>query len=231
MSEKENLTEEELVEKLESDETFEDDSEDIPPSDIVAFNELRSCADLVRMYENKQLIIKPDFQRDIVWKSPAQTRFIDSLMKQLPIPSICISLDYKTNKRLIIDGLQRIKSIIMFLTDDNWKLSPLKDVDQKISGKIVSAIKSKHFDLYSRVENVTIPVTVLRCDYSKKNHMNYLFKIFHRLNSGGQKLNNQEIRNCIFSGPFNSLLKEFVNTNQIIDLFGIDEKKSYRFTT
>jgi uncharacterized protein with ParB-like and HNH nuclease domain len=39
---------------------------------------------------------------------PQQTRFIDSLMKQLPIPSMCISLDYKTDKRYIIDGLQRI---------------------------------------------------------------------------------------------------------------------------
>ena len=37
--------------------------------------------------------------------------------------------------------------------------------------------------------------------------MEYLFTIFHRLNSGSVKLNNQEIRNCIFSGRFNEFLK------------------------
>ena len=41
--------------------------------------------------------------------------------------------------------------------------------------------------------------------------MDYLFTIFHRLNTGGTRLNNQEIRNCIYQGVFNDLLKECVN--------------------
>ena len=132
-------TPEEELQELEEKEVFEDDNPDLPPNDIVTFNELRSCSDLVRMYKTGQLKIQPDFQRDIVWKKPAQTRFIDSLVKQLPIPSICISLDYKTNKRLVIDGLQRMQSIINFLGEDNdsWRLSKLDDVDDKISGKTV----------------------------------------------------------------------------------------------
>jgi len=36
---------------------------------------------------------------------------------------MCLSLDYKTGERLMIDGLQRISSIIYFLTDKKWKLS------------------------------------------------------------------------------------------------------------
>ena len=42
--------------------------------------------------------------------------------------------------------------------------------------------------------------------------MKYLFQIFYRLNSGGNKLYNQEIRNCIFQGSLNSLLKELART-------------------
>jgi len=79
------------------------------------------------------------------------------------------------------------------------------------------------------LENLTIPVTVLRCDYSKKSHMNYLFTIFHRLNTGGNKLNNQEIRNCIFQGSFNDFLKSMVDYSVFIKLMKIDENKSYRF--
>lgn len=210
--------------------TEEDDFSETPPSDIVAFNELRSCADLVRMHEKNQLVIKPDFQRDVVWKNPAQTRFIDSLVKQLPIPSMCLSLDYKTEKRLMIDGLQRISSVIKFLTDDTWRLSSLDDIDSRIAGRTPGHIKEKYNDIYSRIENLTIPVTVLRCDYSKKSHMHYLFTIFHRLNTGGNKLSNQEIRNCIFQGGFNDLLRNLTNDKNTRALFSLKADESYRFS-
>lgn len=188
-----------------------DDCGDVPPADIVAYNELRSCADLFRMHEQGILEIHPDFQRDVVWPDAAQTRFIDSLMKQLPIPSMCFSLDYKTQKWLVIDGLQRLSCIIRFLKGSDWKMSTLDDISPEISGKSAAALKDRESSLhhfFSRVENLTIPITVLRCDYSKKSHMEYLFTIFHRLNSGGMKLNNQEIRNCIYGGSFNDLLRE-----------------------
>jgi hypothetical protein len=152
----------------EQDDSFEheDTQEPIPPYDIVSYNELRSCADLVRLHDTQKLEVQPDFQRQVVWKRDEQTRFIDSLVKQLPIPSMCFSLDYRTQK---------------------WE-------EQRI---------------YSIVQDVSIPVTVIRCDYTQDNHMRYLFTIFHRLNSGGVRLNNQEIRNCIYTSNFNNILKQF----------------------
>lgn len=197
------------VEELEIEKLSEDDNSEIPPSDIVAYNELRSCADLFRLYNDKILDIHPDFQRDIVWNIEKQTRFIDSLIKQLPIPSLCLTLDYKTEKRIVIDGLQRIQSIINFLNqNEDWKLAKLEDIDDRISGKKVSEIKEKNSFLIERVKNAVLPITILRCDLSKETHANYLFTIFHRLNSGGTALNNQEIRNAIYSGNFNNFLKE-----------------------
>ncbi|WP_078063391.1 DUF262 domain-containing protein [Bacteroides ihuae] len=198
----------------------------VPPPDIVAFNEQRSCADIYRMYEKKQIDINPDFQRGEVWQNRAQTLFIDSLIKQLPIPSMCISLDIKTQKRLVIDGLQRITSIIKFLdTDKDWKLSKTDDVDSRISGKKVSEIKKENNSLFEVLENVTIPITVIRCDYNNKEHMKYLFQIFYRLNSGGNKLYNQEIRNCIFQGNLNSLLKRLARTPSWYAFANVTEDK------
>ena len=198
------------LESLEDAEFWENDSNEQLPTDIFAFNELRSCADLFRMYEQKILDIQPEFQRDFVWKGPDQSRFIDSLIKQLPIPSLCFSYDSKQQKWLVIDGLQRISTIVKFLRGDDWKISKLEDIDQNIAGISVAAIKTKPelLEYYRRVENSTIPITVLRCDYSNKRHLSYLFTVFHRLNSTGLKLNNQEIRNCIFAGTFNRLLRE-----------------------
>jgi hypothetical protein len=192
-------------------ETFEEsDFLEVPPSDIVAYNELRSCADLVRMEKEGVLKIKPEFERNFVWSEAEQTRFVDSLVKQLPIPSMCFSLDYKTQEWQVIDGLQRISTIIRFLSEENWILSKLDDIDKKLSGRKVDEIRTDRIDsrqIFARVQNLTLPITVLRCDYSKPDHANYLFMIFHRLNTGGIKLNNQEIRNCIYTGTFNNLLR------------------------
>jgi len=209
---------------------FEEDSDNInsviPPKDIVAFNELRSCADIFRLYTKKQLDLNPDFQRGIVWSNKSQTLFVDSLIKQLPIPSLCISLDINTQKRLVIDGLQRIFTIVKFLDEEkDWRLSKTDDVDERISGKKKTEILLKNKDLYEILENATIPVTVLRCDYSKKTHMEYLFQIFHRLNSGGNKLYNQEIRNCIYQGSFNTLLKTIVRTELWKKFANVNDEK------
>jgi hypothetical protein len=202
----------------ETDATFDqvDAEQPIPPGDIVAYNELRSCADLFRMHASGKLEIQPDFQREVVWKQDDQSRFIDSLVKQLPIPSMCFSLDYKTQRWKVIDGLQRMSSIIRFLSTNEWRLSNLPDIHPKLRG--AKNAELKHGDdeqkrLFSLVEDVSIPVTVIRCDYTQRSHMLYLFTIFHRLNSGGVRLTNQEIRNCIYTGPFNDLLKSFDKTN------------------
>jgi hypothetical protein len=218
------------IDLLEEQEFWENDSNDQPPPDVFAFSESRSCADLYRMYEQKSLDIQPEFQRDLVWKNPDKTRFIDSLIKQLPIPSLCFSYDPKQQKWLVIDGLQRISTIISFLRGDDWKLARIEDVEPNIAGVSAAGIKNTAnlLQYYRRVENSTIPITVLRCDYSDKTHLSYLFTIFHRLNSTGLKLNNQEIRNCIYSGPFNRLIRELDNYSNWRKINKMKKNESYR---
>src|SRR5258708_1065059 len=223
----------ETLAKLEEKTFYENDTAELPPSDIVAYNELRSCADLYRMKTQGILETQPAFQREIVWKSPDQTRFIDSLIKQLPIPSMCFAMDHKAQKWIVIDGLQRISTIVRFLEGGDWTLSSLDDIEPAIAGESVAAIKTATGALhqfYTRVENLSVPVTVLRCDFRKKSHMEYLFTIFHRLNTGGMKLNNQEIRNCIYGGSLNDLLMELDSHLQWRRLNKMRPREAYRFT-
>jgi len=218
------------IELLEDESFWENDANEQPPPDVFAFSESRSCADLYRMYEQKSLDIQPEFQRDIVWKNSDQTRFIDSLIKQLPIPSLCFSYDPKQQKWLVIDGLQRISTIIRFLKGDDWNLAKVEDVEPDIAGTSAAAIKNdeKLIQYYRRVENSTIPITVLRCNYDDKRHLSYLFTIFHRLNSTGLKLNNQEIRNCIYSGSFNRMLQELDSYDNWRKMNKMKSNNSYR---
>jgi hypothetical protein len=211
----------------------EEDFAEVPPPDIVAYNELRSCADLYRMHAQNVIEIRPEFQRDVVWKSPDQTRFIDSLVKQLPIPSMCFAMDHKQQKWIVIDGLQRMWTIVRFLKGGDWKLSALDDIDPNLSGRSVDEFRVGKPDLrqyYTRVENLSIPITVLRCDFTKKVHLEYLFTIFHRLNTGGLKLNNQEIRNCIYGGTLNTCLKQLDELPVWRKLNKMAPGASYRFT-
>lgn len=107
----------------------------------------------------------------------------------------------------------------------DWRLSKNEDVDIRISDKKVSEIRKENPHLVEVLENVTIPITVLRCDYTNQEHMKYLFQIFYRLNSGGNKLYNQEIRNCIFQGSLNSLLKDLARTPEWYYFANTDLKK------
>lgn len=198
--------------KAEEEQTFfeEDRDQPIPPDNVVAYNELRSCADLHRMHASGKLEIQPDFQRDIVWKIEEQARFIDSLVKQLPIPSMCFSLDANSKTWKVIDGLQRMHTITSFLGTAEWRVAPADDIHPLLKGKNNSQLRNgseEERKLYASVEDISIPITVIRCDYDDPAHMRYLFTIFNRLNSGGVRLNNQEIRNCIYSGLFNDMLK------------------------
>lgn len=228
----EELQVEELIPEYNDPDFNEDDTSETPPTDIVAYNELRSCADLARMTADGTIDLQPDFQRDVVWKAADQTRFIDSLIKQLPIPSMCFALDHKTDTWIVIDGLQRMSSIVKFLDGGDWRLSKLEDIDEKIAGKLAATFRNGKGDqkkIFDRVQNKTLPITVLRCDFSKKNHMEYLFTVFHRLNSGGSKLNNQEIRNCIYSGKLNELLKELDQIAEWRKFNKMKDDNNYRF--
>lgn len=195
----------------------EDKDQPIPPVSVVAYNEQRACADLNRMFVSGRLELQPDFQREVVWRDDERARFIDSIVKNLPIPSMCFSLDAKSQKWKVIDGLQRMSSIVAFLGDKPWRMPNVEDVHLLLRGRTNLELRAGTDDekrLFAAVEDVTIPVTVIRCDYEIDAHMRYLFMIFNRLNSGGVRLNNQEIRNCIFSGPFNSMLKQFDSKNK-----------------
>jgi hypothetical protein len=101
-------------------------------------------------------------------------------------------------------------TITSFLGSAEWKVAPADDIHPLLRGKRNSQLRvgtDEEKRLFASVEDISVPITVIRCSYDDPSHMRYLFTIFNRLNSGGVRLNNQEIRNCIYSGPFNDLLK------------------------
>lgn len=209
------------------DDDFLDEPEEniLPPENIVVLNELRSASDLHRlMTDDDSINIKPDFQRNEVWDDNMRARFIDSLSKEFPIPSMCFALDAKEQKYIVIDGLQRMSTIKKFLQDSNWVLPKLKDIDGDISGKSVADIKKINPKIFRKIENISLPVTILRYDPKRSDNMDYIFTIFQRLNSLGEHLNNQEIRNALYQGPFNLFIKDCIQNKDWISIIQNDKK-------
>lgn len=200
------------VELFESADVEDVDVNQTPPTDLVAYTEFRSTADIYRMYVDN-LIIIPEFQRKFIWSEKQQTLFIDSLVKQLPIPSLCFALDFTNQTWSVVDGLQRISTIIRFLqANSEWRIQNIEGVDIRLINKTSHELKedTETTVLYRKISNITLPITVLRCDMSKHEHANYIFTVFYRLNTGGTGLNAQEIRNSMFSSEFNNLLNRTI---------------------
>ena len=152
------------------------------PENFTVYNELKSVYDFYRLFETEQLNVTPEFRKGKTWSNAKKTKFIDSLFNRLPIPITCLAHDYKQEQFLIVDGVQRINTIIDLLSSNTeFKLSKLKDIDKKLSGKSALALQ-KQQDLISRIENLPIPNTVIRCDLSKEADRERVLMASQRLN-------------------------------------------------
>jgi hypothetical protein len=73
-----------------------------------------SFGELMNMYEDSDLLIAPEYQRVFRWSGFQQTRFIESVLLGIPIPPIFVAED-NNRKWEIVDGLQRLSTILAFL--------------------------------------------------------------------------------------------------------------------
>lgn len=171
---------------------------------------------------NEGDLIIPTFQRKFVWKIEQASKFIDSLMSNIPFPAIMLYQDIN-NKFHIIDGQQRIKSILYFT--GNFQKDSIDPLDKKyVNFRLKGLSKdSPYFDKTFNGDNCftedekralrskSIPITVITVDNPKD--LSSIYSIFERLNSGGTPLTAQEIRNCICQGKFNDFLFD-LNKNE-----------------
>jgi len=151
-------------------------------------------------------IIIPSFQRGFVWKLSQASKLIESFLLGLPVPSIFLYKERHSQKLLVVDGQQRLKTIFGYVGNnfpDSKKKFSLRDVHQKWIG--ISFLGLEESDKRRLKDSVLRAVIIDQLD-PKDNTS--IFHIFHRLNTGGTVLKAQEVRNCIYQGKFNRLLKE-----------------------
>ena len=180
--------------------------------DIASYPSDFTLSGIAQMWEDKDITI-PDYQREFVWNIRQSSLLIDSFLCGLPVPPVFFYVT-DDNKNLVIDGQQRIMSVVFYLegyfgkesTQGRRQVFRLSGLDDK------SPYYNKRFEDLEESDQRKLKQSVLRAvnirQLSPSGDNTSAYHIFERLNTGGTPLKPQEIRNCVFSGGFNSLLKE-----------------------
>lgn len=165
------------------------------------------------------LILEPSFQREYVWNQPKKQQLIDSILLGIPIPTFYFSID-KNGNLLVVDGKQRINSILEFLKGklslpSSYRFLCLnKDSkDEVYFTELESRVKRKFEDY---------PLTCYLVDSSVIPR--FQNEIFMRVNRGGERLTIQEIRNASNVGKVTYLLNK-ISDNKELRIVPIKRKK------
>ena len=174
-------------------------------------------ADSIVKRLNNGAFYVPQFQRSYVWTRPQASRFIESLLLGLPVPGVFLAKEEETNKHLVIDGQQRLKSLQFFYQGifGQSKFS-LQKVDERWNGKSID-------DLHE-TDRLRLDDSIIHCTIFKQNRPEgddtSFHDVFDRLNTGAVKLYPQEIRNYVDHGNLTKLLNACNKIKAWRDIFG-----------
>ena len=183
---------------------------------------LPSFADSLKKPE--YMDVSPFYQRRLRWDKQKQSQLIESFLINIPVPPI-ILYEREYNSYEVMDGQQRITAIKDFYNND-LELTGL-ELWPELNGRTYTQLPNK---IKAGIDRRAISSIVLITESTpNKEEALFLKQItFERLNTGGVKLSPQEIRNCISSGKFNSLLFELAKNKIFKEAWGIpsnDEQK------
>lgn len=209
--------------ELEVDEVYEE-NEVLIDYDIASYPSDLTLSGIKELWDNEDIYI-PDFQRNFVWKIRQSSLLIESFLLGLPVPQVFFYIDEK-NKNLVIDGQQRIMSVVYFMegyfgnesTHGKRQVFRLQGLNEK------SPYHNKRFIDLEESDQRKLKSRVLRAinirQLSPKGENSCVYHIFERLNTGGTPLKPQEIRNCVFLGGFVGILKELNNNKDWREIIG-----------
>jgi hypothetical protein len=160
-------------------------------------------------------LIVPPFQRGFVWSQIQASKLIESFLVGLPVPAIFLYTERSSEKSLVVDGQQRLRTIFYFFDGyfgeerdgrrTTFRLKGLSD-DSPYAEKTYAELVAADEAVARRFRNSVLRAFIVR--QLDPDDDTSVFHIFERLNTGGTFLHNQEVRNAVCSGSFNQLLHE-----------------------
>jgi hypothetical protein len=169
--------------------------------------------ELLRRVEKGRIDIAPAYQRKFRWDKARQSALVESIFLGIPIPPLFMATNAEAgqaNNWEVVDGLQRVTALVHFAGSPTAKSkvglgeSSLRLTNLEKLGTFEGAdFKSLPGDLRSLFEDRPLKVIVL----NDKSNIRVRFDLFERINTGGIRLTDQEVRECIFRGEFIDMLE------------------------
>lgn len=178
---------------------------------------------LVKRLKRGDIFIPP-FQRDYVWNQAEASRLVESLLLGLPVPGVFLAKEGESNKLSVIDGQQRLKSLLFFYEgffnpktgDSRQKVFRLKNVQKQYENKTYEELEEED---RIKIDDSIIHATIIKQE-SPNDDNTSIYHVFERLNTGGRKLTPQEIRSAIYIGKMNEMIAELNDYPAWRELFG-----------
>lgn len=148
--------------------------------------------------------LRPEYQRRLRWDTKKKSKLIESFIMNVPVPPVFL-YEKELGRFEVMDGQQRLNTISEFFSG-NFMLEGL-DIWPALNGRNYSALPP----LVRRgLERAKISAITLMSDNASAaaDSLDLRAQVFERLNTGGERLNAQELRNSLYSGEFNALLIE-----------------------
>lgn len=163
------------------------------------------------------LNLRPEYQRRLRWSSKKKSLLIESLLLNIPIPPVYF-FENDLARYEVMDGQQRLNAIHEFMAND----FPLVGMDKMsfLNGRRYARLPPK---VRRGLDRASVSAIVLLQETKSDRADPYLVRryVFERLNTGGEKLNAQELRNSIYKGPFNELIVELARHPSFCRIFDI----------
>lgn len=197
----------------------EDRRSSLSPSRASTYPADFSLESLHRKWRDGEIEV-PDFQRGFVWDRAQASRLIESFLLGLPVPAIYLYNERGSDRYLVIDGQQRLRSVFFYFEGHfPAGLGRATSGAERANGpefRLVglspsSLFRDRGFGALPEWEQRRLRNRVLRAYIVQPEDPNddtSLYDLFERLNTGGTRLENQEIRHCIYRGPFVDLLDD-----------------------
>lgn len=162
---------------------------------------------LFENYKDGDLILSPDFQRRFVWNKLKASSLIESIVLNVPLPLI-FTAEIDDGEE-VVDGQQRLTSIFSYIDGTFPDGSPFKlSRNLKILSKELGGKSFKELDkgFQKKIKKCALPIITITRDSQE----DIKFEMFERLNTNITPLTPQELRNCLYRGPYNDFLKRMV---------------------
>lgn len=173
----------------------------------------KSVADIVRMIDEKDIKLDPEYQRNYVWDNKKASMLIESIILNVPIPVIYVSQE-EDDSWSVIDGLQRLHSLKRFF-DGKFRLSGL-EILSELNKQDINTLNQKALRM---LKNGLLRVIMITHDSNEE----IKYDVFMRLNTGSVHLTEQELRNCLYRGTLNVLLRDMSYNKEWQTLLGLKE--------